>query len=109
MSATIPSSMRPSKSLVAHVKSTLSNLVSSVFKKTTVEKQSINERGDAQGSADVRSEEPKTCESPKSPNSFSNGVTATDAEKTTNSPASKSQRMRTKEAFQERLKSFKVS
>ena len=101
----IPSSMRPPKSLIAHVKSTLSDLVSSVFKRSNgAEKFVIGKEGESLNEAS--SEKPDLSnETINNSHLVKNGTSSLE-----NSPAiSKSQQIRTKEAYQKRVKSFTVT
>ena len=91
-SPVISSSMRPSKSLISQVKNTLSGLVSSVFKRKTSKSETRIE-SDAQ-------ENQCTNNTNDSRSSLTNG--------NSDSPLSKSQYLRSNEAFNKRLKSFTV-
>ena len=102
----IPSSMRPSKSLIAHVKSTLSDLVSSVFKTSRSARETVNEKGDANEDL-TRADETL----PSSEESFNTSCAGRNGNSTLHvpSPLSKSQFVRRKEAYTKRVKSFSVT
>jgi len=105
ISTSIPSAMRPSKSLIAHVKSTLSDLVSSVFKRSKAENQSDNKKEDSDEIVDKTKDKPIPSDDMNSSlHSIKIGNVSPDISRS----LSKSQQIRTKEAYQQRLKSFTV-